>query len=146
VIDFVQAKILAAARPVGQRGGLGIEVTLRRALEAALPSVDKSFTDQPLIEAELRMTLGTCFQDLGDAKTAAEQFQTARTLYRKPLGPDQPATFRSTHNLATSYSARGRDADAVKLYEEMLTLQRARLGPDHPDTIRCRNGLASNYS
>ena len=37
VLGFVQDKILAAARPEGQAGGLGREVTLRKALEAALP-------------------------------------------------------------------------------------------------------------
>jgi eukaryotic-like serine/threonine-protein kinase len=40
VLAFVEAKILAAARPEGDDGGLGRDVTLRRAIEAALPFVD----------------------------------------------------------------------------------------------------------
>ena len=55
-------------------------MTLRRALEAALPFVDRSFTDQPLIEARLRWTLGQSFAYLGEAKTAAEQLERATKL------------------------------------------------------------------
>ena len=54
VLDFVENKIFAAARPEGQAGGLGRDVTLRRAIEAALSFVDQSFRQQPLIEARLR--------------------------------------------------------------------------------------------
>src|SRR5207237_5373111 len=99
VLDFVENRVFAAARPENQEGGLGREVTLRKAIEAALPFVGKSFTDQPLIEARLRMTLGLSFWDLGEAKIAAEQFETARTLYTKQIGPDHPETLRSMNNL-----------------------------------------------
>ncbi len=44
-------KVFAAARPEGRTGGLGHDVTLRGAVEAALPFVEKSFTEEPLIEA-----------------------------------------------------------------------------------------------
>ena len=59
VLDFVQDRIFAAARPLGRPGGLGQDVTLRQALEAALPDVDRNFADQPLVEARLRMTLAS---------------------------------------------------------------------------------------
>src|SRR5205807_8469446 len=42
-LDFVDKRILAAARPERKQGGLGRDVTLRQALEAALPAVEKSF-------------------------------------------------------------------------------------------------------
>src|SRR6185295_3813376 len=61
VLDFVEDKVFAAARPEGQAGGQGRDVTLRRAVESALPFVEASFTKEPLIEARLRMTLGTSF-------------------------------------------------------------------------------------
>ena len=66
VLDFVEKKIFAAARPEGQDGGQGHEVTLRKAVDAALPFVDKSFMNQPLIEARLRITIGNSFTYLGD--------------------------------------------------------------------------------
>ena len=145
VLDFVQNKVFAAARPEGQEGGLGREVTLRKAVEAALPFVEASFTNQPLIEARLRMTLGTSFYYLGEAGIAAEQYEKARALYTQHRGPDHPDTLASMHNLANSYDALGRHADALKLREETLALRKAKLGPDHPDTLTSMNNLANSY-
>jgi serine/threonine protein kinase/tetratricopeptide (TPR) repeat protein len=146
VLEFVENRVFAAARPEGQEGGLGRAVTLRQALEAALPFLGKSFADQPLIEAKLRNTLGTSFWHLGDAKVAAEQYEAARALNARHLGPDHPNTLRNMVNLANSYGDLGRHADALKLREETLALMRIRLGPDHPDTLRCMVGLACSYT
>jgi hypothetical protein len=146
VLDFVENRIFAAARPEGQDGGLGRDVTLRRALEAARPFVDKSFRDQPLIEARLRNTLGISFYYLGESKIAAEQYQAARLLYARHCGPDHPDSLGSMNNLANSYAALGRHADALKLRKETLALRKARLGPDHPDTLMSMNNLANSYN
>ena len=61
VLGFVTNKILAAARPEGQGGGMGIDVTLRKALEATLPRVESTFQGQPLVEASVRTTLAESF-------------------------------------------------------------------------------------
>jgi tetratricopeptide (TPR) repeat protein/tRNA A-37 threonylcarbamoyl transferase component Bud32 len=145
VLEFVEKKILAAARPEGQAGGLGYNVTLRQALEAALPFVDRSFGDQPLIEARLRMTLGISFWHLGEARIAAGQFDTARSLYARHVGPDNPNTLWSTHNLANCYFDLGRYADALALYEKTLEHKKAKLGPDHPATLETMNSIANSY-
>jgi serine/threonine protein kinase/tetratricopeptide (TPR) repeat protein len=145
VLKFVERRIFAAARPRGQAGGLGHDVTLAQAVEAALPLVEKSFTDQPLIEARLRMTLGKSFGYLGDRQRAADQYQTARTLYSSNLGDDHPDTLRSMQRLARCYHDLGRYADARALHDETLARQKATLGPDHPDTLRSMNGLACDW-
>jgi serine/threonine protein kinase len=145
VLKFVENRVFAAARPEQQAGGLGHDVTLRQAVKAALPFVEKSFTDQPLIEARLRMTLGQSFFYLGEAKMAAEQCKIARTLYTKNLGLDHAETLRSMHELARSYHALGRYVDAVDLEEETLTLRKITLGPDHPDTLNSMSTLAGGY-
>jgi eukaryotic-like serine/threonine-protein kinase len=146
VLKFVVDKVIAAARPKGQEGGLGRDVKLREAVEAAVPFVDASFTNEPLIEARLRMTLGTSFRFLGEASAAAEQFQTARTLYSKHLGPDHPDTLKSMNSLAVMYDALGRFPEALALRLETFALRRARLGPGHPDTLATMMGLANSYS
>src|SRR5262249_48330904 len=68
VLDFVENKILAAARPKNEEGGMGYDVKLADAVKAVLPFVDRSFTAKPLIEARLRMTMGRSFAYLGDAR------------------------------------------------------------------------------
>jgi serine/threonine protein kinase/tetratricopeptide (TPR) repeat protein len=146
VLDFVQNRVFAAARPQGQEGGLGRDVTLRKAVEAALPYVERSFKNQPLVEARLRMTFGTSFWFLGDAKTAAEQFEAARALAAQHLGPDHHSTLACMTNLATMYEDLGRYSDALKLRQETLAIQRAKLGPDDLATLKSMSNLANSYN
>jgi serine/threonine protein kinase/tetratricopeptide (TPR) repeat protein len=146
VLDFVENRVFAAARPRDEEGGLGYDVRLRKAVEAALPFVDRSFADQPLIEARLRRTLGLSFRYLGEARIAAEQFDKARALYTRHRGPDDRDTLQCTANLVDSYVALGQDAEALKLAEEALALHKAKLGPEHPDTLESMNHLALSYA
>jgi eukaryotic-like serine/threonine-protein kinase len=144
VLEFVENKVFAAARPEGVDGGLGHSVSLRNAVEAALPFVASSFADQPLIEARLRITLGSSFQYLGDYKIAAEQAQAALAIYTKHRGPDHPDTLTAMHSLALSYVGLKRYADALKLQEQVLTLRRTKLGADHPETLSTMHSLANS--
>src|SRR5262249_45298548 len=146
VLEFVDNRMLDAARPEGQEGGLGYAVTLKQTVETALPFVKMSFTNQPLIEARLRLTLGRSFLYLGEARIAAQQNEAARAIYTKQLGPEHPDTLRSMYNLANSYAELGRHADALKLHEQTLALQKARLGLEHRDTLRSINGAATTYA
>jgi tetratricopeptide (TPR) repeat protein len=146
VLDFVENKVLAAARPEGQDGGLGRDVMLRSAVEAALPTVEQSFRRQPLIEARLRLTLGKTFLYLGDAGSAATEFAKARSICTERLGPDHRETLACANDLADSYAALGRHAEALKLREETLALRREKLGPDDPDTLTSMNSVARGFS
>jgi serine/threonine protein kinase/tetratricopeptide (TPR) repeat protein len=146
VLDFVENRVFAAARPENQAGGFRHDVTLREAVEAALPFVEKSFAKHPLIEARLRLTLGASFWYLGESKIAAEQEQIALQIYTKYRGPDHPDTLLSMDSLANSYAALGRHADALPLHEKALAGRIAKLGVDHPDTLRSRHNLANSYS
>ena len=145
LLEFVENRILAAARPEGQAGGLGSDVPLRRAIEAALPFVEQSFPNQPLIEARLRMTLTTTFGNLGDLERTIDQSKRAYAIYSRLLGPDHPDTLASTIGLANGYDRLGQHADALKLREETLALMRAKLGPEHPHTLATMNNLALSY-
>jgi serine/threonine protein kinase/tetratricopeptide (TPR) repeat protein len=145
VLDFLEQKVLAAARPEGQAGGLGHDVTLRKALEAALPYLDQSFSEQPLIEARLRRTLAVSFGNLGEGTISVNQAERALALYSQHLGADHPETLVARSNLATSYYGIGRHTEALKLNEETLTLMKAKLGPDDPKTLMVMNNLAIEY-
>jgi eukaryotic-like serine/threonine-protein kinase len=144
-LNFVTDKVFVAARPVTSEGGLGHDVTLRRAIEAALPFVASGFTDKPLVEARLRMTVGRSYIDLGEGKKASEQFQTARRLYTNCEGADHPDTLFAMHELAVSYAECGQYRDAVELGEETLKNLREKLGPDNPHTLRTMENLAGDY-
>ncbi len=145
MLDFIDKKVLAAARPAGQAGGLGKDVSLREAIEAATASIEKDFAAQPLIEAKLRMTLGISLLHLGDAPHAVEQNEKALALYTEHLGPEHLDTITSMHNLGNCYGVLGRREDALKLRENALELRKAKLGPDHRDTLMSMNTLSISY-
>jgi serine/threonine protein kinase/tetratricopeptide (TPR) repeat protein len=145
VLDFVENKIFAAARPDGENGGLGRDVSVRKAVEAALPFIRERFRDQPLIEARLRVTLGVSFINLGEYGIASEQFEAARTLYTKHLGPDHPDALQCASRLAWCYMYNGRREEALQLFEETLALQKVRPGPDHPQTLWSMDALSRCY-
>jgi tetratricopeptide (TPR) repeat protein len=146
VLNFLETRILAAARPEGQEGGLGREVTLRQALEASLPFLNRGFTKQPLIEARLRQSLGHSFSFLGDDKLAAAQFERAYDLHLKHLGSDHLATISTMHRVANSYDELGRGEEALKLRQQVLAFIQQKAGPDHRDTLDAMNQVALSYS
>jgi serine/threonine protein kinase/tetratricopeptide (TPR) repeat protein len=146
VLEFFQTKVLAAARPKDEEGGLGIEATIRAAVDAAEPAIDKTFADQPTVAASIRHTLGTTYWYLGEPAPAIRQFEQALALRRRAQGPDHPETLDSMNSLANAYQDAGRIGAALTLYEETLKQARAKLGPDDPNTLSSMNNLAVAYN
>jgi tetratricopeptide (TPR) repeat protein len=145
VIKFFEDHVFAAGRPKNQDGGLGSGVSLRDAILAGLPALGQGLTDQPLVEARLRQTLGNTFWYLGEAERAAEQAEQARALFTRHRGLDHPDTLSSMHSLGNSYYDLGRRADALKLREETLAARKRVLGPEHPDTLSSMVSSAISY-
>src|SRR5262249_23668673 len=65
VLQFFQTRVLAAARPEDLEGGLGIDATIRAAVDAAEPGIEKSFADQPTVESAIRDTIAESYMYLG---------------------------------------------------------------------------------
>jgi len=145
VLGFFDTKVLAAARPKQQEGGLGIDATIRAAIDAAEPQIGTTFPDQPLVEASIRTTMGTSYWYLGDAKTAIPQLERALELRKKELGSKDPLTLKSMTILANSYQRSGRPQEALDLREETLKLEREVLGAKHADTLTSANNLSVSY-
>src|SRR5262249_32014675 len=144
-LNFIVASF-NAAKPVGEPGGLGRDVTLRRVLEAATRAVGDRFANQPLVEARLRVALGESVAAVRGTQGAAGQSAGAGATYGERFGPAHRATLAAANNLAMAYTALGRPADAVRLHEETLALRQAHLGPDDPDTLISLNNLAIGYN
>jgi hypothetical protein len=146
VVKFFEEKVFAAGRPKEQAGGLRHDVSLRDAIKASLPALGTSFTAQPLVEARLRFTLGNTFHYLGEEAQAAAQFELARALFTRHLGPDQPVTLWCMNNLGNSYTALNRHAEALKLREETLAARKRVFPADHPDILLSMHNLANSYA
>jgi serine/threonine protein kinase len=146
VLDFVETKVLAAARPKGQEMGLGHDVALRKAIEAAVPFVGKSFVTEPLIEARLRLTLGTSFRYLGEPSKAMEQFQRARALFSEHLGPNHPDTLKTIAGIALMHALLGQDDKSLPLRILVFEQRKLQFGADHTETISAMINLANSHA
>jgi eukaryotic-like serine/threonine-protein kinase len=145
VLNFFEGQVLAAARPEGKQGGLGREATIRQAVDAAEPKIAAAFSDQPVVEAAIRDTLGKTYLYLGEASTAIHQFERAAELRLAQFGPVHAETLDSRNNLAKAYEADGRTTDGITIREATLKLMRSKLGANNHDTLVSRANLAVAY-
>ena len=143
--DFLVNRVLAAARPEDVEGGLGIEVTIARALEQAEKQLGQDFAGRPLAEALARDAIGVTWETLGRYEDAKWQLRRAIELRQRELGPDDPATLKSMNDLAVIYTKANEPDKAVPLFEEVLRKRKVRLAPDHPHMLISINNLAGAY-
>ncbi len=142
VLKFFQDKVLSAARPKGQEGGLRRDVTVREALDRAEPEIAAAFGGEPLVEASIRNTLGVSYWYLGDQEKALKQQERAVALRRQELGPEDPETVGAMNDLAIVLDRMGKLAEEQKILEVVVAVKRRTLGPEDPSTLRSANNLA----
>ena len=123
--------MLAAVDP--SRGGR--EVSVREVLDRVSGEVGTAFADQPLVEAQLRQTIGDSYAALGLPASAEQHLPRAWELRRRLKGPDDPDTLTSAAAVANLRAAQGRLDEAATLHQEVLAARRRVLGPDAPDTL-----------
>jgi tetratricopeptide (TPR) repeat protein len=145
LLEFFRDRFLAAAKPKGQKGGLGANVTIRAALEAAAPHVADVFRDQPWAEASLRCVFGQTYVYMGEWELAARQYARALEHGRAWWGSDDPVTLEMMASLAIAYRAVGKLDQAVPLLEQALPRMQAKLAPDHEATLQTLANLAVAY-
>ncbi len=93
--DFL-TQTLASADPWS---GVGPDVTVVRALDAATRNMDNAFAGQPELEASMRTVLGQTYLGLGKVELAAEQIERAIAI-RLELGN------RDSHELGLLHSTK----------------------------------------
>jgi eukaryotic-like serine/threonine-protein kinase len=142
-LDFLERILFGKSGPL--IFGAWEKTTLRQAIEAAAPAVDKEFAKQPLVEARLRRTLGLSFLLMRDNKRAVEQLEKSLPLYAAHRGHGHPETLYTMTNLAKAYALLKRNAEAAELREKALALQKEKLRADHPQTLENLENLAEIY-
>ena len=89
VLGFFENHVLSAARPEGLEGGLGWDVTLRKAIDAAEPKIAGEFKGRAAVEASIRHVLGNTYRHLGEPPLAIREHERTRTP-KSPAGPGPP--------------------------------------------------------
>jgi tetratricopeptide (TPR) repeat protein len=147
VNNFLQTDLLGEADEygTGQDSNGGSPMTVREALDRASAQIGDRFRDQPLVEASIRMTIGTAYHRVRQPRLGVPHLERALAIRRMCLGADHPETLSSMDQLAGAYSWTGRFQDLIVLRSQLLELRKAGLGPDNPETLACLAKLAAAY-
>ncbi len=135
---FLNRDLLAAVAPEE----MGIDVSVREVLDAASSSLEGRFPAEPLVEAELRLTIGTTYGRLGEYARGEQHLARANELFQAALGPRAAKTLEARQALAETLDDRGQPATAKALTLETLALLRAEFGPEHPAALACMSALS----
>jgi eukaryotic-like serine/threonine-protein kinase len=136
VNDFLQKDLLRIASPqVPLEGGPRANPVLnvRAALDRAAAKIDERFRDQPLVEAEMRLTIADAYRGIWEPAKAVPQLQQAVALRKAHLGPGHRDTLFGVHTLELAYEETGYFDDALALLVEWREHFQSTFGPDGQD-------------
>ncbi|MCP3916815.1 MAG: tetratricopeptide repeat protein [bacterium] len=126
ISDFIQNELLAGANP-NER--MGIEYTVREALDAASRNIEGRFPGEPLVEAAIRSTIGLAYFELGEYDTATAHWRIVVQLREKELGPHDRETIDALNSLGISLLY-ARDDDGERQTLEALHRAEANFPPN----------------
>lgn len=141
VNDFLNKDLLGSVSPWEK----GIDVSVREVLDLAAPRLDGRFPDDPVVEAELRGSIGMSYSSLGDFSEAAKHLERSRELLLAEYGLHHRQTLVATSGLAKQWSYLDRHEEAQELASEALEVSRELLGEEDAVTIDLWGDLASTY-
>ncbi len=150
VNNFLNVDLLAAVAPSAQKGK-GKDVTMREVLAVAAERLDKGsqaggrFAAEPLVEADIRNSIGYAYRELGDYPAAEPHLKRTLELRRKALGDEHQRTLHAKVQLSSLYRLMNRLADAEPLAREVYDVGRRTLGPDDKDVLAYEMHLANIY-
>jgi tetratricopeptide (TPR) repeat protein/tRNA A-37 threonylcarbamoyl transferase component Bud32 len=123
VSEFM-SETLSAANPWGE----GYDVSVVEALDQAIGKIATSFAGQPLVDAEVRHTIGTAYKDLGRYDRAEPLLEAAEERRTRLLGGDDPETIETLSALAELAWRSSRYDEAVGRSRGLLERQRRVFG------------------
>jgi tetratricopeptide (TPR) repeat protein len=142
VLSFLTNEVLMSADPSRAKRW---EITLSEVLDAASENLKTKFSDEPLVEATIRQTLGNTYLSLGKSMAAEPHIESAYRIRRAELGQEHLDTLASTLSLSLLRLRQSEYKEAERLCETAVKGRRKLLGPDHPDTLASMNQLAVMY-
>src|SRR5262249_24937005 len=120
--------MLGAASP-GIARGRDTEL-LKEIVDKTAERIGTDLKDQPLVEAELRSTLGSVYQSLGESVKCERMHREALALRRRVLGPANAEVVSSLSTWAYALWNVGQETEAERVGQEAISLQRKLLGND----------------
>ncbi|HCO95521.1 MAG TPA: hypothetical protein DIU00_16500 [Phycisphaerales bacterium] len=142
VLSFLTNEVLMSADPTRAKRW---EITLSEVLDGASENLKAKFSDEPLVEASIRHTLGSTYLSLGKCPEAEPHVESAYRIRRAALGPEHPDTLASTASLSELRTVQGRYDEAEQLCTTVVESRQRSLGREHPETLASMYHLGVVY-
>jgi eukaryotic-like serine/threonine-protein kinase len=142
VTDFLRNDLLGQASPNAQAGP---DLKVRTALDRAAQRIEGKFAGKPLVEADIRDTIGDSYFTLGIYSEAQQQFERVWALRRGALGERHRDTLDAMVSLAVIQRQQGKLDEAERLYNRVLEVERTEFGERDPATMLAMCNLAVVY-
>jgi serine/threonine-protein kinase len=120
----------------------GEKVTARELLEQAAGDIERQLATEPEVRADLLMTMGRTFGNLGLSEEAGRLLETALELHQEAHGRTHPAVATDLHELGRVRVARGDYEAGRALLEQALAIRRRLHGDEHPEVVESLIHLA----
>jgi tetratricopeptide (TPR) repeat protein len=145
VLQFLLRRVVAVARPQDEDEGLGRDITVLQALQAAEPAIPEAFAGQPQAELELRQSLAATFKLLRLATNEVPHRQRALELSERLLGPDSPEALTDRMDLAWALRDAGLTNEYLAQFEQTWQTASKALGADDERTLVIMGYLGVAY-
>ncbi len=135
---FIRSVLLAVTPGVARGEDTAL---MRRVLGGAAARLDAGEVADPVIEAELRHTIGEAYAKIGEADAAEPMLRRAMELRTRALGAGHPDTLSSLAAVGDVYFKQGRLAESEGALRSAVEGLTAALGDDHRSTLGVLNTL-----
>ncbi|HXP63592.1 MAG TPA: serine/threonine-protein kinase [Dongiaceae bacterium] len=140
IANFLQDML----KGVGPSVALGRDTKmLREILDQTAERIGKELKGQPVVEAELRATIGDVYVQLGEYGKAEAMHREALRLARHVYGPEHPEVASALDNVSIVLYRQGKFVDAEALERQVLAMRIKALGRDHPQVAMSLINLAA---
>ncbi|MCA8958300.1 MAG: tetratricopeptide repeat protein, partial [Planctomycetes bacterium] len=143
-INQFYGELLKFADPAEGRYRSRPDWTLREALDEAGPVVFRRLADDPDVEADVRLLIGSAYKSCGQLDKAVDNLSRAVELRRKTLGADHPDLADAMVTLAVALNLQGKHADSLQIEREAAQVFQRAHGEVHPKVALCHLNLGSS--
>jgi non-specific serine/threonine protein kinase/serine/threonine-protein kinase len=148
VSDFLRSDLLSQAgvdQQTNPNAAPDPDVKVRTLVDRAAAGVAKKFGGKPLVEADLRQTLGETYLSLGLVKEATAQFQQSYEINSRSRGPLAKQTIEALQGIGGVEFNVGKYEDATRHTELAFESSRRAFGAEAPLTVQLSQSLAVDY-
>jgi serine/threonine protein kinase/tetratricopeptide (TPR) repeat protein len=144
--DEVSAKIAEYDQIVGPAQAVDVarRVLSEYVLRNDVKIIEQKFADQPRVQAELLLTLGTILRNLGLNEDAEPALRRAVELRRTGGADDEVLLADALSELSSVLGAQGRSSESEAVRRDALAIYESGLGSQNEKSIIARSNIAIN--